>query len=93
MRDEACSVDATDVVPETAQLTDEIGSLMNKCSRTAVEQFDGAAKIFEARRTYVRAIIDLARVLEINADQFKHRNHRIAFCDVMLALPFTNGAR
>ena len=92
MRDEPCSVDAIDVVAKPAQLTDEIGGLMNKCFRTAVEQFDSAAKIFEARRRRGRIVIGLGRMLEIDADQFKHRNHRIAVRDVMLALPLADGA-
>ena len=31
-------------------LADEIGSLVDECFRTAVEQFDSAAKILKARR-------------------------------------------
>ena len=40
MRDETCSVDAIDVAAKPAQLTDEIGSLMDECFRTAVQQFE-----------------------------------------------------
>ncbi len=92
MRYEPCSVDATHVVAKPAQLTDEIGGLMNKCSRTAVEQFDSAAKVLKARRERTRIVIDLARVLEIDAHQFKGCNHRIAVGDVMLTLPVADGA-
>ena len=60
MRDEACSVDAIDVVAKASQLTDEIGSLMDECFRTAVEQFDSAAKIFKARRRRGRIVIGVA---------------------------------
>ena len=92
MRDETCSVDSTDVVPEPAQLSDKIGGLMNKCFRTTVEQFDSAAKIFEARRGSGRIVIGLAGMLDIDADQFKGCNHRIAVRDVMFALPLTDGS-
>ena len=92
MRDQACSVDATDVVPKTAQLSYKIGGLMNERLRTAVEQFDSAAKVLKARRRRGRIVIDLARMLEIDTDQFKGGNHRIAIRDVMFALPLTDGA-
>ena len=92
MRDEPCSIDATDVVAKPAQLTDEIGGLMNKCFRTAVEQFDSAAKVLKARRRHGGIVIDLARMLEIDADQFKGCNHRIAVGDVMRTLPVADGA-
>ena len=93
MRDEPCSVDAIDVVAKPAQLTDEIGGLMNKCFRTAVEQFDSASKVLKARRRRARIVIGLARILEIDAHQFKGCNHRIAVRDVMFALPLVDGAR
>ena len=92
MRDEPCSIDATDVVAKPAQLTDEIGGLMNKCFRTAVEQFDSASKVLKARRRRARIVIGLARMLEIDTDQFKGGNHRIAVGDVMRTLPVGDGA-
>ena len=92
MRDEACSVDAIDVVAKPAQLTDEIGSLVHECFRTAVQQFDGAAKIFKARWRGDWIVIARARMLEIDAHQFKGCNHRIAVGDVMLTLPVADGA-
>ena len=88
--DEALSVDALDVLSKPPQLADEICSLLDECFRPAIKQFDCAAKIFEARRRRVRVIIDLARVLEINADQFERCDHRIAIGDVMLALPLAD---
>ena len=60
MRDEPCSVDAIDVVTEPAQFTDKISSLVDECFRTAVEQFDGAAKIFKARRRRGLIVVGLA---------------------------------
>src|SRR5581483_306114 len=93
MRDEACSVDASHVLAKPAQLTDEIGSLVDECFRTAVEQFDSAAKVLKARRGRARIVIGLARMLQIDAHQFKHCNHRIAVGDVMFALPLPDGAR
>ena len=92
MRDEPCSVDAIDVVTEPAQFTDKISSLVDECFRTAVEKFDSAAKVLKARRRRGRIVIGLARMLKIDAHQFKHRNHRIAVRDVMLALPLADGA-
>src|SRR6266536_6237426 len=92
MRDEPCSVDAIDVVAKPAQLTHEIGSLVDECLRTAVEQFDSAAKVLKARRRRGRIVIGLARMLEIDAHQFKHSNHRIAVRDMMLALPLADCA-
>ena len=92
MRDEACSVDAIDVVAKASQLTDEIGSLVDECFRTAVEQFDGAAKIFKARWRGDWIVIARARMLEIDAHQFQGCNHRIAIGDVMLALPLADSA-
>ena len=92
MRDEACSVDASDVLAKPAQLTDEIGSLVDECFRTAVEQFDSAAKVLKARRRRGRMVIGLARMFEIDADQFKGCNHRIAVRDVVLALPLADCA-
>ena len=92
MCDETRSIDATDVVPKPAQLSHKIGGLMNECFGTAIEQFDSAAKVFKARRRHGGIIIGLARMLEIDADQFKGCNHRIAVRDVMFALPLANGA-
>ena len=89
---EACSIDAGDVVPKSAQLRDKIGGLMNECFRTAVEKFDSAAKVLKARRRRTCIVIGLARVLEIDAHQFKGCNHRIAVGDMMLALPVADGA-
>ena len=92
MRDEACSVDAIDVVAKPAQLTEEIGSLVHECFRTAVQQFDGAAKIFKARWRGDWIVIARARMLEIDAHQIECSDHRIAICDMMLALPLADGA-
>ena len=92
MRDETCPIDTIDILPKPAQLSYKIGGLMNECLRTAVEQFDSAAKVLKARRTRGRIVIGLARMLEINTDQFKGCNHRIAVRDVMLALPLANSA-
>ena len=92
MRDETRSVDATDVVPEPAQLTDEVGNLVHECFRTAVQQFDGAAKIFKARWRADWIVIVLARMFEIDAYQFEGCNHRIAVRDVMLTLPVADCA-
>jgi hypothetical protein len=86
----AVALDSLDALPKTPQLVDEIGSLLDKCFRAAIKQFDCAAKIFETRRDYMRPIIDLARVLEINADQFERSDHRIAIRDMVLALPLAD---
>ena len=93
MCDETRSIDATDVVPKPAQLSHKIGGLMNECFGTAIEQFDSAAKVLKARRGRGRIVVDLARVQEINADQFERGDHRVAVRDVMLALPLADGAR
>lgn len=93
MRDETRSVDAIDVLPKPSQLSDKIGGLMNECLRTAVEQFHSAAKVLKAWRRCGGIVICIARMLEIDAHQLKHRDHRIAVRDVMFALPLANGAR
>ena len=49
MRHEACSIDALDACPKRRNSADDVGSLLDECFRTAVEQFDGAAKVLEAR--------------------------------------------
>ena len=92
MRDEACSVDAIDVLAKASQLTDEIGSLVDECFRTAVEQFDSAAKIFKARWRGDWIVIARARMPKMDANQFEGCNHRIAVGDVMLTLPVADGA-
>ena len=92
MRDETRSIDTTDVVPKAPQLSYKIGGLVDECFRTAVEQFDSAAKVLKARRRHGWIVIGLARMLEIDADQFKGCNHRIAVRDVVFALPIADGA-
>src|SRR6516225_5406203 len=90
---QALSVDALEALSKTPQLADEICCLLDERLRAAIKQFNRAAKVLEARRRRVGTILDVARVPEINADQFERSDHWIAIGDVMLALPLGNRLR
>ena len=92
MHNEALSVDSLDALFKAPQLAGEIGGLLDECFRAPIKQFDCTTEVFEGRRGRVRSVIDLSRVLEINAHQFEHCNHRIAIGDVMLTLPVADEA-
>ena len=92
MRYPADLVEPPDILPKTAQLSDKVSRLVNEGFGAEVEEFDRAAKIFEARNCGVLVVVRLTRVLEVHANKFQTGDHRIAVGDVMLALPIGNGA-